>query len=299
MVAAMVALWLAIIALPANARQETPATAAPQDVPSAAALLDVPLAEILVKSAAYCEKVKAIALFYVCQQRIESVRYSYKQRKIDAGPVEGTERTFVTPKRLKFEPRGTRSKPYLYDYQLINKDGALSERWTLIEENGRKKNQDVPAPKDIRFSGSRLVYGPVGFLSKYWQGYFRYEVVGREAVDGRDSVIIRCEPKIRGGENDNVGRIWVDVRDWTILQIEWEPSSIQGYDARAPEGYRKGVVWKVSYGMEKNGVRFPSRQVVLEFLIDEKDLKIPLEEVTFLYQDYKFFTVGVDVKYRP
>jgi hypothetical protein len=202
-------------------------------------------------------------------------------------------------KRIKFEPRGSKSNLYLYDYQLVNKDGSLSERWTLLEENGRKRNQELLAPKDIRFNASHIVYGPVGFLSKSWQDHFRYEVVGREDLDGRAAVIIRCEPVVRGGDNDNVARIWVDVRDWDILQIEWEPSSIKGYDNKAPEGYRKSIVWNVVYGIEKNGVRFPSRQDAREYLLDDKDLKIPIEEITFLYEDYKFFTVGVDVIYRP
>jgi len=169
----------------------------------------------------------------------------------------------------------------------------------LLEENKRKKNQEVAALKDIRFSGRYLVFGPVGFLSKSWQSHFRYEVLGRETVDGKEAVLIRCEPRVRGGDNDNTGRIWLDAADACILRIEWEPSSIQGYDDTAPEGYRKRVTWTVDYGTEKNGVRFPSRQVVSEFLLDQRNFKIPLEEVAFEYLQYKFFKVGVEVKYRP
>ena len=275
-----------------------PAAVKPQDTRPAAVPQDPLLADILARSAAYCEKVKAMALFYVCRPKIKAVRFSYRQRWVDAGPVQGTEKTFLQAKRVKFEARGSRTNHYLYDYQLVNKDGAVSERWTLIGENGRKRQQEVAGPKDIRFSAAQLVYGPVGFLANSWQDHFRYEVGGREVVDDREAVVIRCEPRIRGRDNDNVGRIWVDSEDRSILQIEWEPSSIEGYNDKAPEGYGRGVVWKVSYGVEKNGVRFPSRQVVQEYLLDEKGLKIPLEEVTFLYLDYKFFTVGVEVKYR-
>jgi len=265
-----------------------------QDLPPQTALQDIPLAEILAKSAAYCEKIKDIALYYICRQKIEDVNFSYRER--EANVVESP---FLSRKRIKFDLRGSESNHYLYDYQLVNKNGSLAERWKLLEENGRRRNQEIPAPKNIRFNASHVVYGPVGFLSKSWQDHFRYEITGREDLDGKAAVVIRCEPIIRGGENDNTARIWVDVRNWEILRIEWEPSSIKGYDDKAPEGYRKSVVWMVVYDIEKNGVRFPSRQVVREYLLDDKDLKIPLEEITFLYEDYKFFTVGVDVVYRP
>jgi len=270
-----------------------------QDLPTRAAVEDVSLADILAHSAVYCENVKAIALYFVCREQIESVHYNYKERMAEGGRVEGPERTFAKPNRIKFEPHGARLNRYLYDYQLVNTNGALTERWTLIEENGHKRNQDLPSPKDIRFHTSSPLFGPVGFLSRYWQNHFNYEIVGRDRLDDRDTVIVRCEPKIRGADNDNVGRIRVDIRDGSILRIEWEPSSIQGYDDKAPEGYRKGIVCRVDYGVEKNGVRFPSRQVFQESYVDSKDIKTPLEEITFTFLDYKFFTVGVEVKYRP
>lgn len=207
--------------------------------------------------------------------------------------------TFVKSQRVKFVPHGSKKRTYLYDYQLINEAGKLAERRTLLEENRKKISQEAPALKDIRFCGQYLVFGPVGFLSKSWQSHFKYEIVGREIVAGKNAVIMRCEPRVRGGDNDNAGRIWLDAADASILRIEWEPSSIRGYDSQAPEGFRKRVVWTADYDIEKNGVRFPGRQVVTEFLLDEKGLQIPLEQVTFLYQDYKFFKVGVEIRYRP
>ncbi len=276
-----------------------PALAVPrQEPPSAGAARGDPLPDLLARTAAYCEKIKAIALYYVCQEKIEAVQYFYHRRTIEAGPYEGT-RTFVKAPRIKLEPRGTKKRSYLYDYQLVNEAGTLNERRILLEENKRKKNQEVSVLKDIRFSGQYLVFGPVGFLSRSWQSHFLYEVAGRETVDGKEAVLVRCEPQVRGGDNDNAGRIWLDAADASVLRIEWEPSSIQGYDGQAPEGFRKRVVWVVDYGTEKNGVRFPSRQVVSEFLLDEQNIKIPLEEVAFEYRQYKFFKVGVEVKYRP
>jgi hypothetical protein len=274
---------------------------------------DITLEAILEKSAAYCERVKEIALLYVCQVHLNAVQYKYKTRQVQptawgrpagSGGDVGTggevpDKLPAGTPQIKFDPRGRARNRHLYDYQLINKDGELAEQWTLLQENGRKKNQDLPSPKDIRFTSRYLVMGPVGFLAKSWQDRFRYKIVGREILEDHEALIIHCEPRIRGGDNDNTGRIWVYARDGTILQIEWEPSSIQGYRDTAPPGYSYRVTWTVTYGVEQNGIRFPSRQFIREFLVDGREITIPLEETEFDYRDYKFFTVGVEIKYVP
>ena len=100
-------------------------------------------------------------------------------------------------------------------------------------------------------------------------------------------------------ENNNVGIIWIDERDFSILQIEWEPLSIQNYEGekiRFPAGeYTKRVIWKVSYGIEKNGVRFPREQIIQEIFINDMNEKKISEEIFFTYYDYKFFTVETDI----
>jgi hypothetical protein len=55
----------------------------------------------------------------------------------------------------------------------------------------------------------------------------------------------------------------------------------------------------VSYGIETNGVRFPSKQLIQEFLINEEGEKYIQDETSFDYVDYKFFKVEVDVIYKP
>lgn len=49
--------------------------------------------------------------------------------------------------------------------------------------------------------------------------------------------------------------------------------------------------------MEKNGVRFPSKQLIKDVLIDKEGEKFIQEETLFIYYDYKFFIVDVEVKY--
>ncbi|MFQ6052210.1 MAG: hypothetical protein ACE5K4_11035 [Candidatus Hydrothermarchaeota archaeon] len=154
----------------------------------------------------------------------------------------------------------------------------------------------------VKYVSKYLIFGPVGFLSKYWQGYFDYEIVGKDTVEGKKVIIIKSYPKSVMVENNNYGRIWIDEKDFSILKIEWDPRSIRDYDKgpiSSPIGdLKKEMIWSVTFGKEKNGVRFPSEQCIQEVLINEESEKFILEETLFAYVDYQFFIVEVDVKYN-
>jgi hypothetical protein len=64
------------------------------------------------------------------------------------------------------------------------------------------------------------------------------------------------------------------------------------------EDLKKTVVWAVEYGVEKNGIRFPSWQSVQEALVSATSTnKVVLEDISYIYGNYKFFIVNVEIKY--
>ena len=101
------------------------------------------------------------------------------------------------------------------------------------------------------------------------------------------------------------------------MRLEWEPVSIQNYQgeslqmqrSRVGPNYRPGtiefdkkVVWTVEYEVEKNGVRFPSRQTIREKYVFHSanqgtEYETVKQEIVFDYIDYKFFVVDTEVKY--
>ena len=257
------------------------------------------LSKILEKTGDYCEKVKKMALFYVCKEKIVKKRYIYKTEDYRKKLPDIDAWTW----HKRFKLKGTKKNTYTYDYQLIKKGDELKERRILLKENGKKKHEKNAELKMVKYISEYLVYGPVGFMSIYWQDYFDYEIVGKDKVGGKDAIIINSFPISDIEENENYGRIWVDKGDFSILKIEWDPRSIKEYEEEivpSPIGdLMKEMVWSVSYGIEKNGVRFPSKQLIQEFLINEEGEKYIQEETSFDYIDYKFFKVEVDVKYRP
>lgn len=253
---------------------------------------------ILKKCAEYCERVKSIALFYMCQEEIKEKAKVYRiADTLRTTPYGITE--IVPGESLKL--KRTRTSSYLYDYQLMKKEEELQEQRILLEKNKRKKHIEN-AELEVRFNAAYLIYGPVGFLSRYWQNHFDYEIIGQEDIDKIQAAIIKVTPKPNNKENRNFARIWINERDGSILQIEWEPESIidyKGKNIEIPAGNLKTVVvWKVTYGVEKNGVRFPSRQHIQEFLVSESGKRYIGNEIITNFNDYKFFIVETEIKYK-
>ncbi len=213
------------------------------------------LESILKAAAEYCEKVKNMALFYVCQEKITDKEYFFRYNKLGPSGFKREERIF--------DIRRVDIKTYLFDYQLVKKGDQVAEDRTLLMENGRKRNVKNATLKDIQNSGQFLIYGPVGFLSQYWQSRFRYSLVGEEVVDGLPAVIIQAVPTEKREDNDQIGRIWIGP-DNQVLRVELEPTSLKEYEDEvltSPLGeFHKKMIWTIDYSIEKNGVRFPGRQ---------------------------------------
>lgn len=255
------------------------------------------LGKILEMCTEYCERVKTIALLYVCQEEIKEKVNVYRiSDTLRTTPYGITE--IVPGKSLKL--KRTRTSSYLYDYQLMKKEEELHEKRILLKKNKRKKHIEN-AELEVRFNAAYLIYGAVGFLSRYWQNYFDYEIIGQEDIDKIPAVIIKATPKPNNKENRNFAKIWINERDGGILQIEWEPESIidyKGKNIEIPAGNLKTVVvWKVTFGIEKNRVRFPSLQLIQEFLVTESEKRYLRNEIITNFKDYKFFIVETEIKY--
>ena len=267
------------------------------------------LQKVLQETQRYCEKVKNIALYYVCEERIMDKEYVLRKRR-------GTASGLLREKRF-FDVLRVKRSSYVYDYQLIHKDDEIKEQRILIEKNKKKRNEkDVELSEYMKYSSQYLIYGPVGFLSGYWQNYFDYEIVGTETIKGEPTILIKAVPTQERDENYNIGRIWINDKS-QIVRLEWEPVSIQNYQgeslqmqrSRVGPNYRPGtiefdkkVVWTVEYEVEKNGVRFPSRQTIREKYVFHSanqgtEYETVKQEIVFDYIDYKFFVVDTEVKY--
>jgi len=232
-----------------------------------------------------------LALYYICKEKI-TIKENIFSRK--------TRATGLLRKERAFQIRKINRQNYIYDYQLIRKAGELVEKRILLEENGKKRHIKNAELKNIKYVSKYLVFGPVGFLSYYWQNFFNYEITGEDSVKGEKAIIISAQPKEAMDENYNIGKIWVNTDNFKVLRIEWEPASIKDYvegELISSLGeFKQKVVWTVDYNVEKNGVRFPGQQFIQELFFNEnRGYKAVKREISFRYDEYKFFVVETDV----
>ena len=254
------------------------------------------LREILDKSAVYCEELKKMAFNFFCNEGISEKTYSFKKRIANKG--NATSLDLVPTETL--EVSKIKTKKYRYDYQMVKEGDRMSEKRNLLDKKGRlDRKKDKPALE--RFLAKYLVFGPVGFLSQSWQAFFNYKIMGREKIDGRKAIIISAAPISPRAENYYFGKIWIDEQDHSILKLEWDPESLENYSDKVTTSFgdlKRKVAWMVQYGVEKNGIRFPSLQHIREILVDPAEKEHVKYEAVVKYENYKFFNISMDVKYR-
>lgn len=250
---------------------------------------------ILQSTGDYCERVKNIALKYVCQENIIDIENFF---------TGATETMGMHLERETFNIRRVKRQTYMYEYQLIRQEDNLSERRIMLKKNGKEKNKKNANLNHLKYYSQYLIYGPVGFLSRYWQQHFQYSLIGEGTTDGESVSIIQAVPNKVRLDNYNIGRIWIN-EDFQIVRLEWEPASIQNYENEVMVSrlgqFQKKVLWRVDYTYEKNGVRFPGRQLIQEIFFRESDdgseQKAVKRETKIEYNMYKFFTVETEVTF--
>ncbi len=240
---------------------------------------------ILEKCAEYCERLENVALYFVCKETMKEEIYK------------------SNPRRSNLE-----RNVYVYDYQLVKKGEKIDETRLLLRENGKRKNEKNAPIKTKRFYSKRPVFGPIGLMGKKWQDNYDYKIIEEETIKRREVFVIEAKPKKTIEGKPNYGKIWVDKKDFSVLRIEIEQTSLAGF-----ESFEKKIILDRNvlpfitithdYFIEKKGIRFPSKTV-----FDEKHeragrrgigikVKERVSKTIIIYDKYKFFIVETEVKY--
>ena len=190
----------------------------------------------------------------------------------------------------------------------MKKGKRIEEKRILLEENGKKKNIENAQLKTKVFYSKRSVFGPVGLLASKNHDKYSYKVLDEESIHGRKAVVIEATPISEIRDMPNYGKIWVDKEDYSILKIEVAEESLVGVEQtketsklKSPPAISVTHHYDEVYKTDKNQVvRFPSKT---NFVYEKHYYKRGREELIrilktqFIYDNYKFFTVDVDVKY--
>lgn len=259
------------------------------------------LRTILDSCAEYCRKLSGAALFYICQEKIrESVKnVEEEETAFNWYVLEGN--YVASAKYIYPVLRGTEKNVYVNDYQLINKDGRIAERRTLLEENGKKVNAENVPQRAKRPYSLQPIFVPVRLLSREQWPLFSYKLADEEKVMGRKTWLIEVKRRRISGGDITGGKIWVDKSNFRILKAEVVSALPTGGEQILEECSRYYLTPHFMathfYEVEKNGVLFPSRsEILLEYtglVRPNKDTKAKAE---IKYEKYRFFTVETEHK---
>ena len=255
------------------------------------------LEKILKKTAAYCEILEEVSIYYYCQEKVKEIIY----------PIPKRYRGFITTEIglqgdfSRFHNKACITNEFVYDYQLVRKvkKKKRKETRTLIKENNKEKQKKNAPLKTRLFEYRTIIYGPLVFAKKQ-QKYYQFKIIDHQELQGKTILVIEAKPRSGVQKKLTWGKFWVDENDFTILKIKISQRSMGNYEEIEKKSKvlnaRPSITIFLHYDIEKNGIRFPSKVVLEEayFTIDKK--KIVLSMINVDYTDYRFFTVGVKVK---
>jgi YHS domain-containing protein len=260
-----------------------------------------PSSALMAKVTDYCAKLENAALYFVCSEKIvEKLEPGWQLAQVWAKALDPFEKDPLGGVMFGSGISGEKNS-YAYDYQVIRKEGQISEKRILLEENGKTVPDDGNYPKTYRFYVNKAIYGPIGLLDRAEQSFYDYGQLKDENVDGRKAYVIDIRPKKPSSIKPIYGKAWIDQNDGSILKMSIEAESLAGYERISADyeslGVKPLISIEIVYGFEKNGLRFPSQIILKEAYRDPRKGKIKISEMTVDYSRYKFFTVGTEVKY--
>ncbi len=256
------------------------------------------LDEALKKARQYCVRLSSASLDFVCLEDIS-------ERAVDR-------RLFLAPNWASLG-LGTvymdtpSNHTFLYDYQFVSNNGKKADQRRLLEHDGVKIKDDRNRPTALltrHFFFQNVLFGAIDLLDESRQSLYRYTLIGREAVDKENALVIDAVPVPGLSRIVNGGRVWLREKDGGVLKIAWNVKSMESMPEireTAKNFHRTPEITQVTeYDFEKKGIRFSSRFVITEAYIDKHGKKAVKSVTEAVYRNYKFFTVEIDTPvFRP
>ncbi len=231
------------------AAEQTRAEARKRKLP---APMTVQFLDALARAGAYCEKLKASAFRFVCDEHVQEAR-------LERNPLSRNTQRLLNS--------------WIYDYQITGAGQRISEQRTLLNENGHAMRAENAAPR-TRIATLYGVLLPITYLAGENRSRYDYAAAEGERVGGRDCVVVDATPK-PGNGGEGGARLWIDREDGSVLKIELETSAVKGFEALRDTATRMGARLEIrdvhEYGTVKEGLRFPSKTLFRELYVFDRN----------------------------
>lgn len=255
---------------------------------------DSALSALLSRAAAYAERLKKAAFHFICRESVTENTLSASGEKIRM-PV--TARTY-----------------WVYDYQIIARNGKIQESRLLLEKNREKLHREK-AKLETVFQSYFSFYMPVTLLAREKQPLYRYRLVDKEIINNKSvwhiAVVRRFPHSIPWGE------IWVGEEDGIVWKIQLDQTSIVGFEKLAQKAIDRDLLPDITtiheYELKQKGMCFPSKTTFVERyktyegatkkkvsgaeteMVGGEQSSPERSRTYFEYKDYRFFSVSTSV----
>ncbi|MFC2140924.1 tetratricopeptide repeat protein [Acidobacteriota bacterium] len=255
------------------------------------------LRRILEKASAYCERLYNNFFHFFCREVI--TEYNRQSPYITLDPYRHSNVGLTTTTTHKY----INTHKYIYEYQLIRENKEAVEWRTLLEVDGIRRNIKN-AQLITRHQYEKLIFGPIAFLSKFWQDYYDYKILREDSLMGERVVVIEAIPKAAKQVNQLVGNIWIKEDEnsgFDILKLEWNPKAmLENFEdiLRREQGLNAKLSYTffAEFNIKREGFRLPSRYFIEEAYIREEDKKKNVHARTeVIFKDHRYFKVSTEV----
>jgi protein TonB len=267
--------------------------------------LEYGLQTVLDQCDEYCRKLSVSAFSYVCHEKINEInKHVIEQERwmIRSDPRNLNENEVMIAKHREPELEKREKNRFIYDYQLINKDGEIKEQRILLELNGKKTNEtNAPLESTKRLYSLKPIFLPIWLLAREQQPLFSYKIAKNEKIMGKNTCLIEISPKRKERRGFNWGKVWVDKMNLQIIKAEVETGYTSGYEDVIEECSRYHLkphfLATHYYQIEKDGVLFPSRsEIRVEYEGLSESQRALKTKTDIDYLGYRFFSVGTESK---
>jgi hypothetical protein len=262
---------------------------------------DAVLKDILENTRVYCQKLQDWAYYFICREAVKETLRGKTAMRWSAPAMSTQEDIGAAQSTTPVAADSTVVNKYIYDYQLIRQKGNDQETRILIEKNGLKTEVRDARLEAMRFNFKNMAFGPIDLFGMVGRLRHEYRIVGRGAIAGDKVVIVEASATKETSEYNPGGKVWIRESDNAILRIDWDQETLPGFDnilaAAKDAGAAPSFTLTTEFGVEKNGVRFPSRAVFQEAYTRAKSKRRQIvSQVDIDYRDYKFFQVSVAIE---
>jgi VWFA-related protein len=267
------------------------------------------LRRILTGCAGYCERLKQSAFHFFCNESIVETLKPLNTRPGAMPDISVASQKRGGNRQLHQvrENISSRVNTYRFTYRLIkNGPKVKEEREWLSSHDNVKVSRGRVAPS-LAFISEKAVFAPITLLDKSRQDRYKYTFLRYDRWKGRKAVVIEAVPKDSATREIAVyGDVWIDLEDFSVLKIEADPRSINGYGRLKELAKRLHTRLRLSleteFGKRVNGIRFPTCVSNLEKYRGGRAVSRykrgsawERSRTVFTYSGYQFFNVQVDV----